>query len=177
MSEISWKRLLFIIPLLFLFFAWMVLLPVNKKNLVLLKNIYRIRQVSHSPDILEKRIMELGQKNRKLQNDILSLENELPAPTGLSRIYAIIGELARENRINISRIIPQDVVADTNLSHLSVFLELRASFDGTLSYIYALESCCFFFRIKEIYIDNTGGGTRLDSRIHLEISLKREDYD
>jgi Tfp pilus assembly protein PilO len=177
MFDFRRKQILMGIPIMFIIFLLLVILPVNGKNIRHLQEICLMKQVSRSPDTLVGIIEELQEENRKLQQNIFSLEKEFPTIGNLSGIYSRLGELAVKNGVSISRITPGKIIPDSTLLHLPVDIEVEAEFLGILIYLNALESGCPFIRIRECYIENTPGKISLSSRIVLDVCLKRQNHE
>jgi Tfp pilus assembly protein PilO len=177
MSDFKRKQILIGMPMIFIIFLLLVILPVNGKNIRHLQEIYRIKRLSQSPDSLAGIIEELQRENRKLQQNIFSLEVEFPTSGNLSGIYSRLGELAVKNNVSISRITPRKIIPDSILPHLPVGIEIEARFSEILIYMNALEGGCPFIHIRECHIENTPGKITLFSRIVLDICLKRENHE
>ncbi len=177
MFNINWKFLLYVSPFCFFFIGWKLVIPIQKENIRLVKELYfkRIHYQSPDPDSLGIKIRNLEKANREMQSNISQLIYEFPNKESLSKVYSKLGENASKLNVNINKISPDPILEDSLFYNLQLEVDVSSDFDRLLKCLHEFENKSNIFRILELQIVGFPNfGNELNTKMKLSANLKKE---
>lgn len=177
MLNINWKFLLYVSPFCLIFIGWKLVIPINKSNIRLVKQIYleRAQYQSLNPDSLEIKIRNLEKTNRKMQSNISNLIYEFPNKESLSKVYSKLGENAAKLNVNINKISPHPISEDSLFYNLQLEVDVSSDFHKLLKCLHEFENKSNIFCILELQIEGFSNfGNELNTKMKLSAKLQKE---